>query len=272
MTIKDEAKLPDTRLDFQNGDRPTSYSGADFVVIAYRPPEISQDGTVDSNTYGEPDRGAFIEFANVQTLSVSMTRDVVAKRPLGSSWVEEYSRGNRTVAGSISFVLFDEDAFRDLAGARQGTSTEDVGFYNPDDIPEFNVVVTATNEYGQTTSGILMGVNIVNQGLAIGTQDVFTEQMFSYVARRWVPFAGSLNLAQDLKSILVQYPDIEQLIARTYYGRQWDRPRVLPIDEESKAWRLERERRVMEMQRNQIEQMTELNAQTGGVERVSGGS
>lgn len=237
MALKESAQLDPlqpTQLDFLDGDQPTSFSGADFVIVGYRPEVRNAAGEPVQDITGNASQSAFIEFANVQTLSISMTRDVAAKRPLGTAWVEEYSRGARTVAGSMAFIMFDQDAFRDLAGARPGSSREDAQFYIPDDIPEFNVVVSATNEFGQTISGILLGVTLVNSGITVGVQDVFTEQMFSYVARRWIPFSGSLELKASLLGILKQYPKIEELIVETYHEDDWQAPRLAPIDEITK--------------------------------------
>ena len=227
------AKLPETRLDFVNGNRLTSYSGADFLVLGYRPTLVGTDGQPLRDRGGEPASPAFVEFANIQTVSVSSTRDVYAERVLGSAWVRRYERGGRTVAGSMAFTMFDGDSLRKLAGARLESSREDLGYYMPDDIPEFNVVLSATNEYGQTVSGIILGITIVNAGSTVGVQDIFTEQMYSYVARRWIPFVGTLDLTRRLSQVLGSNPFLTRIMEDENVLYQWKRDNLTPIDQET---------------------------------------
>ena len=205
---KEASTLPTTRLDFHDRSQKTSFSGADFLVLGYRAPQVDEFGRTFRNLRGEESTGGFVEFANLQTLSISTTRDIAAERVLGTAWVKEYSRGSRSVAGTLAFTMFDGDAFSKLDGVRQGSTQEDITWYSPDDLPEFNIVLSATNEYGQTISGILLGVVITNTGVTVGVQDVYTEQVASYVARRWVPFKGTLDLSRSLNKILKLNPRI----------------------------------------------------------------
>lgn len=235
--INDNAILPTTRLELYDRKQRTSFSGADFMVLGYRAIEVHSDGYKKRNIDGNVSDDAFIEFANLQTLSVSTTRDIAAARPLGSAWVDEYSRGARSAAGTLAFTMFDGDAFRKLAGVREGTTREDLRWYAPDDLPEFNIVISATNEYGHTVSGILLGVVITNTGVTTGVQDVYTEQMASYVARRWVPFKGTLDLKGSLDRVLQDNPKLGNLLVQSHLDEQWLPPKLAPIDEETKRWR-----------------------------------
>lgn len=224
-----------TTLDLFDRSQRTSFSGADFLVLGYRAPEVDETGQPVTNLQGDPSTGAFIEFANVQTLSVSMTRDFAAERVLGTSWVSEYSRGARTVAGTMAFTMFDGDAFRSLEGVRPGTTREDLRWYSPDDIPEFNIVLTATNEYGHTVSGVLLGVAIPNSGITVGVQDVFTEQVCSYVARRFIPFKGTLDMTGNLTDIFRRNPILQNVLSDAYAARELP-PILKPIDQQSIKW------------------------------------
>lgn len=235
MELQDSAKLEETRLDVINGNKMTSFSGADFLVLGYRPQEINEFNEPAQNLNGDDSTSRFVEFANVQTLSVSSTRDVYAERVLGTSWVRRYQRGGRTVAGSIAFTMFDGDSFRLLAGAREGTTREDLRYYIPDDIPEFNLVLTASNEYGQTISGILLGITLVNSGTTVGVQDVFTEQMFSYVAKRWIPFVGTVDLGRSLSNIFENNPKLKRILRNAYAFDEWVPPTLRSIDQASEA-------------------------------------
>lgn len=234
--IDESAILPTTRLEFYDQKQRTSFSGADFLVLGYRAKAMNDLGRVVRNKEGAVASDAFVEFANIQTLSVSTTRDIAAERVLGTSWAKEYSRGARSVAGTLAFTMFDGDSFAKLDGVREGTTWEDLRWYSPDDIPEFNIVLTATNEYGHTISGILLGVVITNTGTTVGVQDVYTEQIASYVARRWMPFKGTLDLKGSLDHVLQNNPQLGDLVAQNLVAKSWLAPALVPIDEESKRW------------------------------------
>lgn len=240
--INENAILPTTRLEVYDRKQRTSFSGADFMVLGYRAAEVHSDGYLKRNIDGHASSDAFIEFANLQTLSVSTTRDIAGARPLGSAWVDEYSRGARSAAGTLAFTMFDGDSFRKLAGVREGTTQEDLRWYSPDDLPEFNIVLSATNEYGHTVSGILLGVVITNTGITTGVQDVYTEQVASYVARRWVPFKGTLDLKGSLDRVLQDNPVLGDLLVGAYMDSNWLPPKLVPIDEETKRWQDRRQR------------------------------
>jgi len=220
--------MSDTNLEMNIGNQRASFSGADFVVIGYAESVETDPGSDDISDN-------FIEFANIQTLSISTTRDIEAKRPLGTSWPTEYSRGSRTVAGSLVFTLFDSDSLSRLKGVRKSTTVEDRQWYSIDDIPPFNIIVTATNEYGSSISGVLLGVVIPNSGITVGVQDAYTEQVCSYVARRWVPFRNTIDLSKGLNEAVLSHQEIRRVLSApsdrlpTFFRK----PNLKPIDRDS---------------------------------------
>lgn len=187
----------------------TSFSGADCMVVAYKPKLITD--------IAGPEETQLVEFANLQTLSISTTRDIAALRPLGTAWADELSLGARTVAGTLIFTMFDGDSLRALDGVRPGRSHEDAGGYMADDMPPFNIVINETNEFGQAVTSVLLGIRIVNSGVTIGVQDIYTEQVYSYVATRWIPFRGAIDFTKSLKEIATQNPDLTQAIFDYYH-------------------------------------------------------
>lgn len=207
-----------SNLQFQDGfGRIASFAGADFVVMGYSPEGSDQ---------------TIVEFANLQTLSISTTRDVSGKRVLGTSWVEEFSMGNRTVAGSLVFTLVDGDALQRFRALWSHNNEQDVVNPLPDAIPPFNVILSGSNEYGTSIAGALLGVQLVNSGIAFGVQDSFTEQTFSYVARRYIPLRGTAGFKDNLRTFINQTPELKAELNRLY-GRSdpfWTPPALPAMD------------------------------------------
>lgn len=58
-----------------------------------------------------------------------------------------------------------------------------------DQIPPFNIVLVANNEYGSTSIKRIFGVEILNEGSGCSIDDIVVEQQYSFVAReltRWI--------------------------------------------------------------------------------------
>lgn len=228
-----------------NGDTVASFSGADFVVLGYVP---KQDKHVEDPEVGEIENDEnragtknFIEFANIQTMSVSSTRDVAAKRILGSAWHQGLSMGARSVAGTLAFLTVDGDALKEFKRVYTQNSREDAGDQIADTFPPFNIILSATNEHGAAISGALIGVKIVNTGLVVGTQDSYTEQTYSYVAKRWIPLRGIRDWQGNLAEIIDARPEMLDVIREAYSDPwKWIPPSIAAQDKLSRAIKLRR--------------------------------
>lgn len=53
-----------------------------------------------------------------------------------------------------------------------------------DEIPPFDITVTFANEYGQTSSLVIYGVEILNEGVGFSIDSVTTEKACTFVARK----------------------------------------------------------------------------------------
>jgi hypothetical protein len=56
-----------------------------------------------------------------------------------------------------------------------------------DQFPPFNITVSMANEYGQTSSMQILGVQILSEGLGMSIDDMVIEKACSFVARSVVP-------------------------------------------------------------------------------------
>ena len=92
------------------------------------------------------------------------------------------------------YIFFVSDAeMSALAGtsATTATPTNTVGNlvnkYTPhyaDEILPFDITLTMANEYGNMSTMVIYGVEILNEGSGFSTDTVVTEKAYTYVARR----------------------------------------------------------------------------------------
>ena len=80
-----------------NIDGYNSYSGCDAIVTAQLA-NINEDSSISKNCY---------VLGSLQTLSVSTHQDKVPVRCIGNINAIDYTMGQRTIAGSMVFAVFD---------------------------------------------------------------------------------------------------------------------------------------------------------------------
>lgn len=142
-----------------------SFSGCDISISAYS-------------------AGRLKKFAEAMTFSYSVHREKYPVRVCGLDNPKGYTRGGRTIAGSIIFTVFDRNAFwdilthnpRDLPDRRGETPLID-------SIPPTDITVSFTNEFGYHSIMRIYGLELVDHGMTMSVDDIITEQVVSYVAR-----------------------------------------------------------------------------------------
>lgn len=145
----------------------TSYSGTDVVPI------IQINGTL-------------LTLGSVQTISISTFREKEPVRVLGKSYVKGYTAGPRTIAGSITFTLFNRDPFWEiLKFMKEELKTSTDRYHTPlgDQIPPVNLILWFSNEYGRKSLQTLYGIEFTQEGQVHSINDVYSEKTVNYVAR-----------------------------------------------------------------------------------------
>jgi len=156
-----------------------SFSGADIVAYIHIPPQkIGGDEIAGPNSETEAVVGVL---GNLQTISYSTFREVDPVRSLGKTYADAYTRGPRTVAGTLVWTVLDQYV---LAEALKYSYVDS---YDPstiliDQIPPFNIIITFNNEYGDVATMGIYGVRVVNEGSTFSIDDMITEQTNSFVA------------------------------------------------------------------------------------------
>jgi hypothetical protein len=127
----------------------------------------------------------------LQTLSWGVFREKAPVRTLGSVYPRGYTRGNRTISGTMIFTVFLEHVFYDLMllnlrHYNTGTSDYDRFTYTtqlPDQLPPLDLTIFFANEYGATSQMGLYGVEFFQDGGTFSIEDLYSEESIQYVAR-----------------------------------------------------------------------------------------
>lgn len=140
-------------------------------------------------TFSGTDTIAFIMLPNttpivlgtLTTLSYSTYREKKPVNILGKINVNGYTRGVRTVAGTMIFTLINQHWVNELV--KEVKSLESFHSIKGDELPLFDIMLISANEYGSVVKGFIYGVDIVGDGGIISVEDMFSENTINYVAR-----------------------------------------------------------------------------------------
>jgi hypothetical protein len=145
----------------------------------------------------------------IQALSYSIQREKAAIYTMGSANPRAFSRGKRMIAGSLIFILFDANPIlTHFKGAKFLADAEELGFEQKfgnglnanatvdeegfeshelatptyvDQIPPFDVVISAVNEYGARANMTILGVELMNENSGFSIDDIVVEQQYTFI-------------------------------------------------------------------------------------------
>ncbi len=143
----------------------TSFSGCDIIVQAFSGTKLKK-------------------FAELQTISYSVHREKFPVRTLGRVNPKGFTRGSRTIAGSLIFTIFDRNALWDILTTNRNDPPDTPG-HSPliDQIPPIDITITFQNEMGYMAAMRIYGIEIVDEGQTMSIDDIITENVMSYIAR-----------------------------------------------------------------------------------------
>lgn len=139
-----------------------SFSGCDIVVTATLP-MLTEDGDMVNFTLG-----------SLQTLSISTHQEKRPVRSLGNINAKDYVMGQRTIAGSLVFAVFDRHFAHNIMRSAKVTMA--------DEIPALDLTINFANEYGRSSHMRIFGVKIINEGQVMSINDLYTENTYQFVA------------------------------------------------------------------------------------------
>lgn len=175
-----------------------SYSGADIYAIA----NIYDPSAIEGQKYKQ------LVLGNIQTLTFSTHREKFPARALGHVGARGYTRGPRTIGGSMIFTIFDKTALAELmqldnlievaSNAGKGKSAGIDHIILLDQIPPFDISILFSNETGSLSRMAIYGVELVNEGQTMSIEDLITETVVSYVARHVDPMSSLLSPTEEI--------------------------------------------------------------------------
>jgi len=185
----DDAQKPEGILQDNFGTgKFSSYSGADISATVHFYDETAEEGK----------KSRIKKLADLQTLTYSVHREKFPVRALGHVGAKGYTRGPRTIGGTMIFTIFDKSVLWDMMVdnySPEQSAQDNIGAFNAvlvDQIPPFDITVLFANELGSLSRLNIYGVELVNEGQTMSIEDLMTESVCNYVARHIQPMV-SLN-------------------------------------------------------------------------------
>ena len=132
------------------------------------------------------------ELNGMSQLSWSVHSGKTTQKPLGKNNGGARTSGTRTIAGSMVFTLFDHHPLLDLVPddltefQNRAASSGKQKLYRPrvmpDQLPPFDMSIILMNEYGFASVLTLYGIQVVDEGSVISTDNLITEVVCQYTA------------------------------------------------------------------------------------------
>ena len=136
------------------------------------------------------------ELAEMQTLSVSTYREKYPVRAISTVYPKGFTRGPRTIAGSMVFTVFNKNVLYELLDADASEFDADHIFSTAviDQLPPFDITIVFANEMGQLSRMTIYGVEFVSEGQTMSIHDLFIENTCQYIARDIDPMTAQGDL------------------------------------------------------------------------------
>lgn len=118
---------------------------------------------------------------SLTTISYSMYRNKKPVINIGRTNINGVTRGSRIFAGTMIFTLINQHWLKELQEQLDWIS----GFaeLKVDELPLFDIMIVSANEYGNAISMYIYGIDFTDEAQTISVEDLFTENVFSFVAR-----------------------------------------------------------------------------------------
>lgn len=122
-----------------------------------------------------------IMLGELSTISYSIYREKKPVRTCGHINTRGFTKGPRTVAGTLIFTVMDKHIVNSLR--HEIPYLKNINKIKTDELPPFNIYITMANEYGASAKLNIYGLTIVDEGKVMSVEDLFTENQWSYMAR-----------------------------------------------------------------------------------------
>jgi peptidoglycan hydrolase-like protein with peptidoglycan-binding domain len=145
-------------------------------------------------TFSGTDTIAFLMFPGINpivigsltTISYSMYRNKVPVINIGRTNINGITRGSRIYAGTMVFTLVNKHWVRELQD--QVPYLSEFTTIKTDELPLFDIMIVSANEYGNGCCMFIYGVDFTDEAQTLSVEDLFTENIFKFVAREVAVF------------------------------------------------------------------------------------
>lgn len=153
-----------------------TFSGCDMVASISISNEVYNQDTksTEMKTYNKI-------VGELQTVSYSIHMEKRPIRSIGNVNAKDYVMGPRTIAGSLVFSVFNKHFSQDLIENINKDHTAGT-VYLVDELPPFDIIISAANEYGYRSKLAIYGIRLLNEGQVMSINDVFTENTYQFFA------------------------------------------------------------------------------------------
>ena len=139
-----------------------------------------------------------IELGSLYSLTYSSFREKIAVRTLGRVSAKDYTRGQRTIAGSMNFTIFQSHELMDFL--RLPSQASDIVLL--DQLPKFNLMLLMINEYGGASILHLFNVTISTESQQTSVEDLALMNQVTFYAEDIMTIENVGNLFETSLSML----------------------------------------------------------------------
>ena len=146
----------------------------------------------------------------LQTLSYSIYQQKQPVRVLGNMNAKDYVYGQRTIAGSLVFAVFNRHWLVDIYDQLIDKGMMKNWHYVADEIPPFNITISFANEYGYNSKMALYGVRLMTEGQVMSINDIYIENTYQFVATD-IEYMDALNTWEKTDKIQQRFKSVGQI-------------------------------------------------------------
>ena len=129
-----------------------------------------------------PGGGSIVrQVGELMTISYSLFSTKSPVRVLGNMNAVGYVFGERMLAGSMVFMVFDRHWALDMM-KEYAERVKTNNHFLIDEVPPINITISMANEYGQKARLSIFGVTFVSEGQIMTIEDIYTENTFEFYA------------------------------------------------------------------------------------------
>lgn len=145
----------------------------------------------------------YFQLGSIHTLSYSSFREKFAVRTLARIQAKTYTRGPRTIAGSMVFNVFQEHEFLKMVDFIDDTGGPHPGAVMIDQVQPFNLLLLFANEFGAYSALHLLNVDISSEGQEMSIDNILTHNTMNYYATDMIPMTNLGNRFNSYDEMLI---------------------------------------------------------------------